>query len=46
MQPSKFLLHDRQLDKELYERLYTFNPNKEVEEYTQPLRIQSKEIEN
>ena len=46
MQKNKFLLNDHFVDKDLYNKLYKFDAEKELKKYLQPLEKKSKEIEN
>ena len=46
MQQNKFLLLDHKVDKELYNKLYKFDAEKELQKYLQPLEKKSREIEN
>jgi len=46
MQNNKFLLIDHNVDKDLYNKLYKFDAEKELQKYLQPLEKRSKQIEN
>ena len=43
---SKFLIKTRKFDKNIYDQLYTFDLDKELKAFTEPLEKKSKELEN
>ena len=42
---SRFIVEEKPFDKEVYEKLYSFDMHKELKDYTEPLAKTSKELE-